>query len=55
MLEVARMTLERGRIDLAARVLIRGARRASKGQDLVLRTDLLNFAREIGEPLNTAD
>jgi len=58
--EVERLALENMKLQLALEraesasiAVIRSARRASSGQDLVLRETLLHLAREVGEPLNT--
>ena len=44
-LKVAELTLHRGFVDSATRVLLRGVRPASKAQDLVLRADLEELKR----------
>ncbi len=53
-LKVAELTLHRGFVDTAARVLLRGVRPASKAQDLVLRADLEELKRRCDDAANVS-
>jgi len=50
-LKVAEMTLHRGFVDTAVRVLLRGVRPASKAQDLVIRADLAELKRRCDDAI----
>lgn len=52
--ELAELRINYNDLERAAKRVVASARRASAGQDLVLRTHLLELARHAGEPLHTA-